>query len=195
MAYQKEGRLNSMLYFNGDYASSFEKRHPAIYYILKNDKESNLGLPLPKGVMRFYENDSKGNLQFIGENTIGQTAKGEKIELKIGDMFDVFVDGKVGKVRKVSEKVIKDADGKCPRYQIVRAYDVEVVFHNGGDKKALVVFKQNLPSQTKILDENIKGNVAEKNADEYDWRIELKADEDKTLSFTAEVTSEETRCH
>ncbi|MBR2300063.1 MAG: DUF4139 domain-containing protein [Alphaproteobacteria bacterium] len=195
VAYQKEGRLNSMLYFNGDYASAFEKLHPAIYYILKNDKESNLGLPLPKGVMRFYENDSKGNLQFIGEGAIGQTAKGEKIELKIGDMFDVFVDGKVQKVRKVSEKVIKDEQGKCPRYQIVRAYDTEVVFHNGGDKNALVVFKQNLPPQTKILDENIKGSVTEKNVNEYEWRIELKADENITLSFTAEGSMEETRCH
>ena len=193
--YQKEGRLRSSLYFNGDYASNFEKNHPAIYYILTNNKESNLGIPLPQGVIRFYEKDSKDNLQFIGENSIRQTAKGEKLELELGKMFDVFVDGKVTKVRKVDEKVIKDELGKCPRYQITRAYDSEVSFHNGGTQKSEIVFKQYLRPRTQILNENIEGKFSDKDKNEYQWRIVLNADEDKTLTFTAQVIEEETRCH
>ena len=73
-----------------------------LYYIIQNDPESNFGLPLPSGIMRFYENDSKGNLQFIGENKIAQTPKGEKMELEIGKMFDVVIDGKVSNIRKIN---------------------------------------------------------------------------------------------
>jgi len=195
VVYQKEGRLRSSLYFNGDYASHFEKMHPAVYYILENNKESNLGLPLPQGVIRFYEKDSKDNLQFIGENSIAQTAKGEKLELELGKMFDIFVDGKVEKVRKVDEKVIKDAQGKCPRYQITRAYDAEVSFHNGGTQNAEVLFKQYLKPKTKVLNESIKGDFSDKDKDEYQWKILLSADEEKVLTFTAQTTEEETRCH
>ena len=195
VSYQKEGRINSGLYFNGDYASNFEKIHPDIYYIITNDKESNLGIALPQGIVRFYEKDSKGNLQFIGENSISQTAKGEKTELRLGQMFDVFVSGKVAEVKKIRDEVLKDKDGKCPRYKIVRQYRSVVDFHNGGDKKADIVFYQPLHAQTKILNENSKGAYSDKNANIYQWRILLNADEKKTLTFTAETTTEENRCN
>ena len=192
--YQKEGRVRSSLYFDGEYASNFEKVHPAVYYILVNDEASNLGIPLPKGVFRFYENDLKGNMQFIGENSASETAKGEEIELELGKMFDVFLNGKVSNVRKISEEVINDSNGKCPRLKIVRAYDVQVVFTNGGDKETVVVFKQPLSQRTQILNENIKGEISKKNANEYQWRILLSADSAQTLTFTAQTTREETRC-
>ena len=194
--YQKEGRLYSRLHFYGEHTSEFEKAHPAIYYILKNEEESNLGIPLPQGVFRFYENDSKGNMLFIGENSIGQTAKGEKIELPIGKMFDVFIDGKVDKVRKVSDTVLQgNVLDRCPRYKIVRAYDCVVEFHNGGSKPAEIVFKQPLSLKTQIVTENIKGKVSNKDSSEYEWRVVLQGDENKTLTFTAEQTVEEQRCH
>ncbi|MCU0288185.1 MAG: hypothetical protein MUF15_17540, partial [Acidobacteria bacterium] len=36
----------------------------------KNAEENHLGLPLPAGIMRLYKEDSKGSLQFIGEDQI-----------------------------------------------------------------------------------------------------------------------------
>ena len=194
VTYHKEGRLNSSLYFDGDYAAYFEKQHPAIYYIMENNQESNLGIPLPKGVIRFYENDSKGNLQFIGENTIGQTAKGEKIELNLGTMFDVFIKGKVTDVRKVDERVLKDVAGTCPRYQITRGYDAQIVLHNGGDHESEVVFIQTLSQKATITKENMESSVSDRNANQHEWRIKLPADSDQILIFTVEVVQEETRC-
>lgn len=193
--YEKEGRLNSGLSLSGDYASDFEKVHPSVYYILKNDEESNLGVPLPKGIMRFYENDSHGNLQFIGENSIGQTAKGEKLELELGKIFDVFVNGKIEKVRKVSENIVTTYTGKCPRYQVVKAYDAVVEFKNGGNKETVIVFKQYMNPKTTIINESLKGSVSDKSGRFYEWRVELKGDDTQKLTFTAEVTSEETRCN
>ena len=86
-------------------------------YVLKNEDSSNLGLPLPSGIMRFYENDKDGNMQFIGENTISHVAKGEEMRLNLGSYFNVFANGKVAKVTKLSENKTQepgDADnGIC----------------------------------------------------------------------------------
>lgn len=194
--YEKEGRLYSRFYLNGDHKSAFEKAHPAIYYIIKNEQESNLGIPLPQGTVRFYENDSKDNLQFIGENNIKQTAKGEKLELQLGEMFDVFISGQLKDVRKVSETVLSTQTGRCPRYKITKAYDAEITFNNGGTKEAEVVFVQHITMpDTKFSAENIKGSFSKEDSNRYQWRIKLNPDEEKTLTYTAEVTTEEQRCN
>ncbi|MGE4385354.1 MAG: DUF4139 domain-containing protein [Endomicrobiaceae bacterium] len=57
----------------------------------KNNKSSNLGIPLPKGEMRVYKNDG-GNIEFIGEDAIDHTPENELISLKLGDVFDVVGD-------------------------------------------------------------------------------------------------------
>ena len=193
VSYQKEGRVRSPLYFGSDYAGHFEKLHPESYYIIENKENSNLGIALPSGVMRFYENDSKNRLQFIGENSIKETPNGEKLELKLGNMFDVFVQGKTKKIRKISENIIKDSNGNCPRYQLKRAYDVEIVFQNGGDKESQILWQQNLPPETTIKNESLKGKA--KTPEEYEWRLSLSKNDKKTLTYTAEVISEERRCH
>ncbi len=54
-----------------------------------NSKESGLGMPLPKGKLRTYKADSKGELQFIGEDLIDHTPKDEKVRVYLGDVFDV----------------------------------------------------------------------------------------------------------
>jgi len=54
------------------------------------DREKNrLGIPLPKGTVRVYKQDSSGSLQFVGEDSIDHTAKDEKVHVKLGDAFDV----------------------------------------------------------------------------------------------------------
>jgi hypothetical protein len=55
----------------------------------KNSEANHLGMPLPKGRMRFYRRDADGGLQFIGENTIDHTPKDEKVSVFLGDAFDL----------------------------------------------------------------------------------------------------------
>ncbi len=193
--YQKEGRIDSPLYFEGENVAHFTKKHPTSFYILHNDSKSNLGVPLPKGVVRFYEDDSQGVLQFVGEDRLEQTAKGEKIELRTGKMSDVFVNGKIEKVQKTDEKILKDSDGRCPRYRFTRLYHATVDFNNGGQKEAFVVFRQPLGAKTVLYQESIKGKVSEENANLYQWGINLAPDGKETLQFSVEKTTEEARCH
>jgi hypothetical protein len=60
-----------------------------VYYELKNESRAGLGLPMPAGVVRVYQADSNGGVQFVGEDRISHTAKDETLNLRIGSAFDV----------------------------------------------------------------------------------------------------------
>lgn len=55
----------------------------------KNSNENHLGMPLPKGRVRFYRRDDDGQLEFTGENDIDHTPKDETIRLYTGNAFDM----------------------------------------------------------------------------------------------------------
>ena len=60
-----------------------------VYYQFKNEERAGLGMPMPAGVVRVYQADSKGGTQFVGEDRIAHTPKDEELNLKIGNAFDV----------------------------------------------------------------------------------------------------------
>ena len=55
----------------------------------KNSSENHLGLPLPKGRVRFYRRDDDGQLEFTGENEIDHTPKDEMLRIYTGNAFDL----------------------------------------------------------------------------------------------------------
>ncbi len=70
-------------------------RDPVQVHIkFKNSEANSLGQPLPAGTVRVYQGDSKGRVQFIGEDHIGHTPKDELLDLQIGNAFDVVEERK-----------------------------------------------------------------------------------------------------
>lgn len=55
----------------------------------KNSAENHLGIPLPKGRVRFYRRDDDGQLEFTGENMIDHTPRDETVRVYTGDAFDL----------------------------------------------------------------------------------------------------------
>ncbi len=55
----------------------------------KNSEANRLGMPLPKGRLRFYRRDDDGQLEFTGENVIDHTPKDETIRVYTGNSFDL----------------------------------------------------------------------------------------------------------
>lgn len=55
----------------------------------RNSAADHLGIPLPKGRMRFYRRDTDGSLQFVGENVISHTPKDETVRVYTGNAFDI----------------------------------------------------------------------------------------------------------
>jgi len=55
----------------------------------KNSETNSLGIPLPKGRVRFYRRDDDGQLEFTGENTIDHTPRDETVRIYTGNAFDL----------------------------------------------------------------------------------------------------------
>jgi len=67
-----------------------------------SSRDGGLGDALPAGTVRFYQRDSSGNPQFIGENGIGHTPMGSELTLSTGDAFDIFVQAEVEKRDRIT---------------------------------------------------------------------------------------------
>lgn len=64
-----------------------------------NSPNNNLGIPLPSGVVRMYKNSKSGATHFIGEDTITNVAKNEKVTLVVGKLFDIVGEKKITKYK------------------------------------------------------------------------------------------------
>lgn len=66
-----------------------ETSHPSVSIVLDNSEKKGLGMPLPAGVVRVYQGDASGALQFVGEDAIEHTPRDEQVKLTLGEAFDV----------------------------------------------------------------------------------------------------------
>ena len=76
-----------------------------VYYQFKNEEKAGLGMPMPAGVLRVYQQDSKGGTQFVGEDRIMHTPKDETVNIKIGNAFDVICERKQTDFQKIATNV------------------------------------------------------------------------------------------
>jgi hypothetical protein len=75
---------------------------------LKNDKASNMGIPLPKGNVRVYKRDTDGQLEFLGNDRIDHTPKDEKVDIYIGDALDIVGERRQTVQRRPAERVSEE---------------------------------------------------------------------------------------
>ncbi len=76
-----------------------------VYYQFKNEATAGLGMPMPAGTVRVYQADSKGGVQFVGEDSIMHTPKDETLNIKIGNAFDVICERKQTDFQKIASNV------------------------------------------------------------------------------------------
>jgi hypothetical protein len=81
------------------------KDNVQVFYRFRNDAKGGLGSPMPAGVIRVYQADAKGGLQFVGEDRIDHTPKDETIDLKIGNAFDIVCERNQTDFEKISDQV------------------------------------------------------------------------------------------
>jgi len=95
----------AMYYRNAQAPGSPIKDVVKVYYQFKNEEKVGLGMPMPSGTVRVYQADSKGGVQFVGEDHIGHTPKDETLNLKIGHAFDVVAERKQIDFEKIAINV------------------------------------------------------------------------------------------
>jgi hypothetical protein len=120
-------------------------RHPGspikdvvqVFYQFKNDETSGMGMPMPAGIVRVYQADSKGGIQFVGEDRINHTPKDETLNLKIGNAFDVVCERKQTDFQKITSNVYEFEYEITLRNHKATAVTVEVNEPIGGTWRML----------------------------------------------------------
>lgn len=92
-------------YFTSSLQRGLLKQKVDVVISFKNSEENNLGMPLPKGIIRLYKKDSKGGLQFIGEDRIDHTPRNEEVRLRVGEAFDVVAERRQTRYKKLADNL------------------------------------------------------------------------------------------
>ncbi|GAT32078.1 hypothetical protein TSACC_2475 [Terrimicrobium sacchariphilum] len=136
----------------------------------KNTKENGLGIPLPKGNVRFYRADGK-QLEFTGENQIDHTPKDETVRIYTGDAFDL-----VGERKRTNFKV--DTSNKWADESF------EITVRNRKTEPVTIRVVEHLLrwNNWEITDKNT--TYKKLNSDEIEFLVELKPDEERKITYT-----------
>ncbi|MBR3654931.1 MAG: DUF4139 domain-containing protein [Elusimicrobia bacterium] len=96
----------------------------------KNNKASNLGIPLPKGKVRVFKSDGD-SIEFVGEDTIDHTPENKDMRLTLGNAFDVTAEKKMtsssrNNSSKQSEEtyeiVLKNAKKEAVKVDVIETF-------------------------------------------------------------------------
>ena len=108
-----------------------------VFYKFRNSEAAGLGMPMPAGTVRVYQADSKGGIQFAGEDRIDHTPKDEDLTLQIGTAFDVVAERKQTDWEKVADGVYEMAFEITLRNHKATPISVEVNEPIAGDWRML----------------------------------------------------------
>lgn len=191
--YEKEGVINSTLYFGDGRNMPYKDVHPNVFYRFVNDKEEGLGMPLVKGKVSFYAPDDNGALQFIGENMVDHKAEGQKVSLQLGKFFDVYGEGFMTDIKKIDErKYKKHPKHDCPTTATTYHYNVTYKTVNKGKEVANIILKQPLPAEGKVVNESYRGQNGDGNI--YEWHFSIPAGEEFKIDAEFENVIEKYGC-
>lgn len=108
-----------------------------VYLSFRNDAAAGLGQPLPAGIVRVYQPDSRGNLQLLGEDKINHTPKDETARLDVGNAFDITAERHQTDFRAISARVHESAFEITLRNHKDQAVTIEVREPVGGSWEVL----------------------------------------------------------
>ncbi len=155
-------------YGRGRQGGSTQEAGLSIMLEMKNTEANRMGMPLPKGKVRLYKSDARGNLQFLGEDLIDHTPRNEEVRLYVGDAFDV-----------VGTQIVKDE--RRPASDTVEQ-DVEVSIRNRKETTTEVVVIARGYAEWSILQSNREFDRLDAHTAEFP--VTLQPDEELTLTYT-----------
>ncbi len=88
--YEYRGRVE----FYSQAMPPMEAENVDVFLTFKNEEAAQMGMPLPGGIVRVYQEDQDGMRQFAGEDRLQHTPKDEEVRLRLGKAFDVKAERK-----------------------------------------------------------------------------------------------------
>jgi hypothetical protein len=160
-------------YYQGQASDLGQKQKIAVFLEFEN-AGGDLGKPLPKGVVRVYKKDSKGNAIFIGEDGIDHTAKNDNIRLKMGNAFDVTANRKQTGYRLIAGR---------PNPIFETTWRIE--FNNAKEQAVTVKVVEPMPGDWEIVTESEPHTKGD--AHSAVWEVQVPAGGKQTLAYAVRV--------
>ena len=156
------------------YSSRFpamKDQHVDVFLKFQNKEDNSLGIPVPAGIMRIYQEDSEGMLQFAGEDRVGHTPKDEEIRLRMGKAFDVVADRIQKDYSKISDNV--------------HEAEFEIVVRNHKEQDVVVDIVEPMPADWDILSKS--HDFVKKDAHTAIFSVPVPKDGKVTVTYRVRV--------
>lgn len=146
-----------------------EREEPLnVAFRFENTTENNMGMALPKGVVRMFKRDTDGTVQFIGEDRIDHTSRKDTLRLTIGKAFDVR-----------GKRTIVERERPTKNYETVT---VEIQITN----------RKNVPVNVEVVDhlagyweiKKASHTYTQKSSRMIVFPLKVNADSSATISYT-----------
>jgi len=136
------------------------------------NEEDGLGVPLPGGRVRVYKRDVDGSLQFVGEDEIEHTPKGERVRLYLGGAFDIVGERKQTDFRKLDKRAIEES--------------FEITLRNHKDEDVEVRVVEHLYRWKEWTITRATMDYIKLDADTIEFRVPVEAQGEATVSYTVQ---------
>jgi hypothetical protein len=141
------------------------------YLEFENKEAGGMGMPLPAGRVRANQAAADGSLEFIGEDVIKHTPRGETLRVKLGNSFDV-----VGERKQTAFAYDDSAD------TITESFEISV--RNRKKEAVKVIAREYLYrwSGWKVIANS--SDYVKRDAQTVDFPLEIPADGEAKLTYT-----------
>ena len=150
-----------------------QKEKVAVQLAIQNSSQNHLGMPIPKGIVRVYKVDSDGSSQFVGEDAIDHTPANERIELTIGNAFDV-----VAERAQLDWKTLGNSATESEWSVVIRNHKKEAID---------VIVRERIFGDWQILEESHPSTKVEAFGAEF--KVPVKANGESTLRYRVRIRS------
>lgn len=133
----------------------------------KNTEENGIGKPLPKGTIKVYKQDTDGNLEFIGEDSIDHTSRNEEVRINTGKAFDL-----------VASTMVKD-QANLGRDTTERTIQI-TLRNNSKEAKTINVIHQ-MGGNTRLVQKDIEPEIDTNN--KATFRVSIQPDAQVIFKF------------
>lgn len=141
----------------------------------KNSPGNHLGIPLPRGRVRFYRRDTDGRLEFTGENMIDHTPRDETLRIYTGDAFDI-------KGERTQTDYIVNGTGRL----LSEAFTIKLRNHKDEDVEVRVVEHLYRWVNWKLMENSDPFTKTDSRTVEF--RVPVQANGEKTVTYRVQYT-------
>jgi len=136
---------------------------------VENKKANGLGIPLPAGTVRMYQEDREKTDRLIGEDRIDHTPKDEKVRLTVGRAFDV-----------VGQRTVESANQINPK---TFTQNIRVQIRNHKPEPIMVVVKETLMGHLNWTVEQTSEAYQKIDFQTIEYRFNLAGNTEKTIRY------------